>query len=68
VAMRGGLRLEEAQGLTPTERGPKAMEALQDFIEAFTHNRNLIRVWKPTADRAQQIHSAPVALAVQPTR
>ena len=68
VAIRGGLGLEEAQGLTPTERGPKAMEALQDFIEAFTHNKNLIRVWKPMADRAQQIHTAPVVLAVQPTQ
>ncbi len=55
VALQGGLYLEEAQGLRLVERGPKAMESIQSFIQAFTLNKNLRPVWKPAADRAQQL-------------
>ncbi len=55
LALRGALLLEEALGLGPVERGPKAMESLQSFIQAFTRNKNLRPVWKATAERAQQL-------------
>lgn len=53
LALQGGLCLEEAERLNPNERGPKAMESLQRFIQAFTLNKNLRRDWKPMAERAQ---------------
>jgi len=59
IALRGGLMLEEAEGLSPTERGQKAKEAIQAFSEAFRINRHLIEAWKTKADRAQR-RGAPV--------
>lgn len=54
IALRGGLSLEKAESLSPTERGLKAKEALQAFHEAFRLNRHLIEPWKTRADQAQR--------------
>jgi serine/threonine-protein kinase len=58
LALRGGLLLEEAEGLPPSGRGPKVREALKDLGEAFALNRNLARAWKPWVERAQRLRSA----------
>ena len=53
LAIRGGLNLVEAEGLSPSGRPQKAKEAQQDFAEAFSSNRNLVMDWKPLAQQAQ---------------
>jgi serine/threonine protein kinase len=55
LALRGGLLLEEAEGLAPNGSGPKAREALKDLSEAFSINRNLAQAWQPWAERAQRL-------------
>ena len=53
LAIRGGLNLVEAEGLSPSGRPQKAKEAQQDFAEAFSSNRNLVVAWKPLAQQAE---------------
>ncbi|WP_257308837.1 serine/threonine-protein kinase [Geothrix fuzhouensis] len=55
LALRGSLLLEEAESLPPSESGPKARAALKDLSEAFALNKNLVRAWKPWAERAQRL-------------
>lgn len=55
LALRGGLCLEQAEALAGSERAAKAKEALRAFEEAFANNKNLLRDWKPCADRAQRL-------------
>ena len=52
-ALRGGLYLVEAKSLPSNLRDAKATEAIRAFEAAFALNRNLIREWKPLAERAK---------------
>ena len=58
LALQGGLCLEEAESLTPGERASKAREAGQAIADAFALNKNLLRDWKPRADRVQRLIQA----------
>jgi hypothetical protein len=55
LALRGGLRLEEAEGASAEGRRGLAAQAQQDFNEAFSLNQHLIPEWKPQAERTRQL-------------
>ena len=55
LALRGALKLAEAQALGTADRTTRAREAHLAFQEAFTRNRHLEPIWRATDDQAREL-------------
>ena len=55
LALRGALKLAEAQSGGSAERAVRARESHQAFQEAFTRNRYLEPTWRAVAQQARAL-------------